>query len=105
MLGSDKQYCHRSIQLQYLRIVFVGKSQYFGCVHSANSVRIASLQIHCNLNAALMLQLTTLMDLTGFFLFFLRLTICPVVNFVFLCRHKNLYLLFPPRFSLILFSL
>ena len=28
MLGSDKQYCHRSIQLQYLRIVFVDKSQF-----------------------------------------------------------------------------
>ena len=43
MLGSNKQYCRRSIQLQYLRIVFVDKSQYFGCVHCANSVRIASL--------------------------------------------------------------
>ena len=25
MSGSDKQYCHRSIQLQYLRIIFVDK--------------------------------------------------------------------------------
>ena len=43
MSGSDKYYCHRSIQLQYLRIVFVNKSQYFGCVHCTNSVRNASL--------------------------------------------------------------
>ena len=48
-----------------------------------------------------MLQLTTLKDLTCFF-FILRLTICPVVNFV-LHRHKNSYLLFHPRFSLILY--
>ena len=50
-----------------------------------------------------MLQLTTLIDLTCFFVFFFRLTICPVVNFVFLHRHENSYLLFHPRFSLILF--
>ena len=85
MLGSDKQYCHRSIQLQYLRIVFVDKSQF-----------------KCSIDV-------TVDNLDGFdcffFCFFLRLTICPVVNFVFLRRHKNLYLLFPPRFSLILFSL
>ena len=29
--------------IQYLRILFVDKSRYFGCVHCANSVRIASL--------------------------------------------------------------
>ena len=38
-----------------------------------------------------------------FFVFFLRLTICPVVNFVFLHRHENSYLLFHPRFNLVLF--
>ena len=37
------KYCHRSIQLQYLRILLVDKSRYFGCAHCANSVRIASL--------------------------------------------------------------
>ena len=64
------KYCHRSIQLQYLCILLFDKSQYFGCVHCANSVRIASLQVHCNLIAALMLQLTTLIDFTCcFFLF------------------------------------
>ena len=58
----------------------------------------------CNLIAALMLQLTTLIDLTCCF-FILRLTICPVVNFIFLPvhRHENSYLLFYPCFSLILF--
>ena len=35
--------------------------------------------------------------------FFLRLTICQVLNFVFLHRHKNSYLLFHSCFSLILF--
>ena len=37
------KYCHRRIQLQYLCILFVDKSRYFGYVHCANSVRIASL--------------------------------------------------------------
>ena len=43
-----------------------------------------------------------LMTLTGLIFFFLRLTICQILNFVFLHRHKNSYLLFHPRFSLIL---
>ena len=38
-----------------------------------------------------------------FFCFFLRLTICQVLNFVFLHRHENSYLLFHSRFSLTLF--
>ena len=37
------------------------------------------------------------------FCFFFRLTICQVLNFVFLHRHENSYLLFHSRFSLILF--
>ena len=42
-------------------------------------------------------------DFDGFDLFFfLRLTICQVLNFVFLHRHETLYLLFHSRFSLIL---
>ena len=49
-----------------------------------------------------MLQLTNLIDLTGCFYVILRLTICPVANFVFLHCHENSYLLFHPRFSLIL---
>ena len=52
-----------------------------------------------------MLQLTTMIDLTCFFVFFiLGLTICPVVNFVVLHCHKNSNLLFHPRFSLILWK-
>ena len=50
-----------------------------------------------------MLQLTTVIDLTCFVFFILRLTLCPVANFVFLHHYKNSYLLFHPRFSLILF--
>ena len=42
-------------------------------------------------------------DFDRFDLFFLRLTICQVLNFVFLHRHKNSYLLFHSCFSLILF--
>ena len=38
-----------------------------------------------------------------FLMFFLRLTICQVRNFVFLHRHENSYLLFHSCFSLILF--
>ena len=70
-----------------------------GSLHCANSVLIASLQVHCNLIAALLLHLTTLIDLTSFLFFFFRLTICPVVNFVLLHRDENSYLLFHPRFA------
>ena len=45
----------------------------------------------------------TLAGLTFFFIFILRLTICQVLNFVFLHRHENSYLLFHSRFSLISF--
>ena len=61
------KYCHKRFLLQYLRILFVDKLRYFGSVHCTNSVRIASLLVHCNLIAALMLQLTTFIDLTCFF--------------------------------------
>ena len=44
MSGGDKKYCHRSIQLQYLRVLFVDKSPYLGRLYSENSVLIASLQ-------------------------------------------------------------
>ena len=43
MPSGDKQYCRRSIQLHYLRVLFVDKSRYFGCLYCANSVRTASL--------------------------------------------------------------
>ena len=43
-------------------------------------------------------------DRFDLFFLFLRLTICQVLNFVFLHRHKNSYLLFHSRFSLILFT-
>ena len=43
MSGGDKQYCHISIELQCLRVIFVAKSPYFGCLYCANSVRIAPL--------------------------------------------------------------
>ena len=42
-------------------------------------------------------------DLFFCVLFFLRLKICQVLNFVFLHCHENSYLLFHSRFSLILF--
>ena len=42
-------------------------------------------------------------DFDRFDLFFWRLTICQVLNFVFLLCHENSYLLFHSRFSLILF--
>ena len=63
------------------------------------SVRIASLQVNCSIDVIVE-------DLDRFdllFFFILRLTICPVANFVFLHHHNNSYLLFHPRFSLILF--
>ena len=41
MSSSDKQYCRRSILLQYLRVLFVDKSRYFGCAYCAGSVCIA----------------------------------------------------------------
>ena len=59
---------------------------------------VSKLRFNCSIDV-------TVGDLDRFdlmFFFILRLTICPVVNFVFLHRHKNSYLLFRPRFSLIL---
>ena len=37
------------LKLQLLRVIFVDKLPYFGCLYCANSVRIKSLQVHCNL--------------------------------------------------------
>ena len=97
MSGSDKYYCHRSIQLQYQRILFVDKSRYSGCVHC---IIVSTLEF-CSIDV-------TVDDLDKFdllFFFILRLTICPVVNFVFLHRQETSYLLFYPRVSLILLIL
>ena len=50
------KYCRRSIQLQYLRILLVDKSRYFGCVHCANSVHctyciiVSTLQFNCSID-------------------------------------------------------
>ena len=59
---------------------------------------VSTLQFNCSIDV-------TVDDLDRFDLLFflvcfvfLRLTICPVVNFVFL-RHDNSYLLFHPRFA------
>ena len=49
MSGGDKKYCHRNIRLQYLRVLFVDKLRYLGCLYCENSVPIALLQVHCNL--------------------------------------------------------
>ena len=60
---------------------------------------VGTLQFNCSIDV-------TVDDLDRFallFFFILRLTICPVADFVFLHRHENSYLLFHPRFSLILF--
>ena len=59
---------------------------------------VSTLQFNCSIDV-------TVDDLDRFDLFFfiLRLTICLVVNFVFLHRHENSHLLFHPRFSVILF--
>ena len=65
------------------------------CKQCTYCIIVSTLQF-----AVLMLQLTTL---TGLTCFFLSLTICQVLNFVFLHRHKNSYLLFHSCFSLILF--
>ena len=63
-------------------------------------ITVSTIQFNCSID-------DTVDDLDRFDLFFfyfiLRLTICPVVNFVFLHRHENWYLLFHPSFSLILF--
>ena len=64
---------------------------------------VSTLQFNCSIDVTVDdLNRLDLLFFFVFFLFFLRLTICPVVNFVFL-RHENSYLLFHPRFSLTLF--
>ena len=67
-----------------------------------NCIIVSTLQF-----AALMLWLTTLTSLICFFYSTLRLTIFHVEFFFFFCFHpqENPYLLFHPRFSLILFVL
>ena len=66
------------------------------CTHC---IIVSTLQFNCSIDV-------TVDDLDRFDLFFcfcFEADICPVVNFVFLHRHENWYLLFHPRFSLILF--
>ena len=60
---------------------------------------VSKLQFNCSIDVTV----DNLDRFDLFFGFFLRLTICPVLNFVFLHCHKNLYLLFHRRFSVILF--
>ena len=98
MSGGDKKYCHKNNQLQYLRVLFVDKLRYLGRLYCENSVLIASLQAHCSLQ-----HWCYSWRLWQVLHFFLRFTICPILNFVFLHRHENSYLLFHSRFSLILF--
>ena len=38
MSDDDKKYCHRNIQLQYLRVLFVDKLRYLGHLYCENSV-------------------------------------------------------------------
>ena len=59
---------------------------------------VSTLQFNCSIDVTV--DDLDRFDLLSFFCFFLflRLTICPVVNFVFL-RHDNSYLLFHPRFA------
>ena len=64
----------------------------------AHCIIVSTLPLNCSIDGTV--HDLNIFDL--FLFFFLRLTICPVVNFVFLHRHKNSYLLFHPRFSLIL---
>ena len=59
----------------------------------------STLQFNCSIDV-------TVDDLDRFdllFFFYFEADICLVVNFVFLHRHENLYLVFHPRFSLVLF--
>ena len=58
----------------------------------------STLQYNCSIDVTV-----DDLDRFDFDVFILKLTICLVVNFVFLHRHKNLYLVFHPRFSLMLF--
>ena len=57
---------------------------------------VSTLQFNCSIDVTV--DDLDRFDLLVFFVFFFRLTICPVVNFVFL-RHENSYLLFHPRFA------
>ena len=105
MSGGDKEYCHRSIQLQHLRILFADKSRYFGCSYCANSV--GYVLHHCKY--IVICSIDVIVDDSDrfdlfFFFFFLRF-ISQVLNFVFLHRQENSYLLFHSHFSIILFIL
>ena len=60
---------------------------------------VSTLQFNCSIDVTV----DNLDKIDLFFCFVLRLTTCPVVDFVFLHRHENSYLLFHRRFSLLLF--
>ena len=65
------------------------------CKQCTYCIIVSTLQFNCSIDV-------TVDDLNRFdcFVFFvLRLTICPVVYFVFLHHHENSYLIFHPRFS------
>ena len=69
MLGSDNNIVTEVFNFN-IYAYYLSTNRSTLVVHCANSVRIASLLVNFNLIAALMLQLTTLIDMTCcFFLF------------------------------------
>ena len=90
------KYCHRSIQLQYLQVIFVDKSRYFGCLCCANIV--CTVLYHCKYT------LTTWTGLTCFF----EIDNLPSPKFCFLTSSRKLVfvILFPFQLNFIsIFSL
>ena len=86
---------------QEIRHIVAGPGPTFGSRRPCTyCIIVSALQFNCIIDV-------TVDDLDRFdlliFFFILRLTICPVINFVFLHRHENSYLLFHPRFSLNLY--
>ena len=94
MSGGDKKYCHRNIQLQYLRVLFVDKLRYLGRLYCENSVLIAVCSID------------VIVDDFDRFDFFFEIDYLPCPKFCVFTSSRKLiaYLLFHFRFSLILFK-
>ena len=101
--GGDKQYCHGSILLQYLRVIFVDKSRYFVCLlYIAQTVYVLH---HCKYIAICSIDVIV-DDFDRFDLFFccfFEIENLPSPKFCFLTSSRKLVfvILFPFQLNFI----
>ena len=100
MSGSDKILSHKYLTSISAHVI-LSTNRGTLIMYIAQTVYVLyhckTLQFNCSIDVTV--DDLDRFDLFLFFCFFLRLIICPVVNFVFLHRDENSYLLFHPRFA------